>query len=521
MHLNRFKIGQRLIFGFGLVLFLSLVMGLLALLELYNVNQATTRIAGSNLPSVALAGRLQETLGEIRLLENRHVLTFDADEKDDLTKVIASAQQRLAGYLGTYDKRELPTDERAALEDFKHALKTYLDSQPKMLELSQKGMLSLPESRTYLIGESQMAYAQASTKLGKLVTLNETASAGSFDASQAIFRNAVMLVIALLSAVLAFGAVWAIAVSRSIVRPMHRVQRAAEEIAQGDLTSTLTVVGADEMADLMQAVKSMQSALHNTIAQVERAADGLGNASAEIASGNHDLSQRTELAAVNLEKVASSMGELTQTVQLSAESAGRANVLALSAAQVARRGGEVMEQVVATMQQIDVSSKRIGDIIGVIDGIAFQTNILALNAAVEAARAGEQGRGFAVVASEVRSLAGRSAEAAREIKTLIQASVEHVEKGSGLVTHAGQTMQEINDSVHQVSNIIGQITTADTAQSEGISQVNAAVVELDQLTHQNAALVEESAASAQSLSDEAERLKAAIHVFQLDGAARQ
>jgi methyl-accepting chemotaxis protein len=196
-------------------------------------------------------------------------------------------------------------------------------------------------------------------------------------------------------------------------------------------------------------------------------------------------------------------------------------VLALSAAQVARRGGEVMEQVVATMQQIDVSSKRIGDIIGVIDGIAFQTNILALNAAVEAARAGEQGRGFAVVASEVRSLAGRSAEAAREIKALIQASVEHVEKGSGLVIHAGQTMQEINDSVHQVSSIIGEITAADTAQSEGISQVNAAVVELDRLTHQNAALVEESAASAQSLSDEAERLKEVIHVFQLDGAARQ
>ena len=518
MQLNRFKIGHRLGFGFGLVLLLSLVMGLLALFELYNVNQATTRIASRNLPSVALAGRLQETLGEIRLLENRHVLTFDADEKDDLTKVIGSAQQRLAGYLGSYDKREMPADERAAFEDFKRALKTYADSQPKLIELSQKGMLALPESRTYLIGASHMAYAEASAKLGKLVTLNETASAGSFEASQATFSHAVLLVVVLLSAVLVFGAVWAIAVSRSIVRPMHRVQQAAEGIAQGDLSSTLAVEGSDEMADLMQAVKSMQSALHHTIAEVERAAQGLGNASAEIASGNHDLNQRTELAATNLEKVASSMSELTHTVQRSAESAGQANLLALSAAQVARRGGEVMGQVVATMQQIDVSSKRIGDIIGVIDGIAFQTNILALNAAVEAARAGEQGRGFAVVASEVRSLAGRSAEAAREIKALIQASVGHVEKGSGLVTHAGQTMQEINDSVHQVSSIIGEITAADTAQSEGISQVNAAVVELDHLTHQNASLVEEGAASAQSLHDEAERLKDAIHVFRLDGA---
>jgi methyl-accepting chemotaxis protein len=518
MQLNRFKIGHRLGFGFGLVLLLSLAMGLLALFELYNVNQATTRIASSNLPSVALAGRLQESLGEIRQLENRHVLTFDADEKDDLSKVIGGAQQRLAGYVSSYDKRELPTEEHAALQDFKHALKAYTDTQPKLIELSQRGMAELPESRTYLIGPSHKAYAEASAKLGKLVTLNETASAGSFDASQATFIHAVLLVIVLMSAALAFGAVWAIAVSRSIVRPMQRVQQAAEGIAKGDLTTSLAVEGTDEMADLMQAVNSMQSALHRTIAQVERAAQGLGTASAEIASGNYDLSQRTELAAANLEKVASSMGELTHTVQESADSAGQANQLALSAAQVARRGGEVMGQVVTTMQQIDVSSKRIGDIIGVIDGIAFQTNILALNAAVEAARAGEQGRGFAVVASEVRSLAGRSAEAAREIKALIQASLEQVEKGSGLVTHAGQTMQEINDSVHQVSTIIGQITAADNAQSEGISQINAAVVELDHLTHQNAALVEEGAASAQSLSDEAERLNEAIHVFRLDGS---
>jgi methyl-accepting chemotaxis protein len=381
-------------------------------------------------------------------------------------------------------------------------------------------MTELPASRTFLIGDSQKAYAGASGLLSKLVTLNEAAAARSFEASQATFRQSVLLVLVILLALLAFGIVLAVAITRSIVRPMQRVQHAAEEIAGGDLSATLAVQGTDEMADLMQAVNKMQAALHHTIAQVERAAQGLGTASSEIASGNQDLSQRTELAAANLEKVAASMGELTHTVQHSADSAGQANQLALSAAQVARRGGEVMGQVIATMQQIDVSSKRIADIIGVIDGIAFQTNILALNAAVEAARAGEQGRGFAVVASEVRSLAGRSAEAAREIKALIQTSVEHVEKGSGLVTHAGQTMQEINDSVHQVSGIIGQITAADVAQSEGIAQVNAAVVELDHLTHQNAALVEESAAAAQGLNDEAERLNRAIHVFRLDGQAK-
>jgi methyl-accepting chemotaxis protein len=518
MQLNRFRIGSRLIFGFGLVLLLALAMGVLALFELNHVNQATTLIAGSNLPSVALAGRLQESLGEIRLLENRHVLTFDADEKDDLEKVIDAAKQRFSGYFNSYDKRDLQAEERSAFEDFKRALRAYEVTQPKLIELSKVGMTALPESRTYLIGASQKAYGEVSAILSKLVTLNEAAAAGSFESSQSTFRQSVLLVFCILLTLLAFGALLSIAITRSIVHPLHRVQQAAEGIANGDLTSVLTVEGHDEMADLIQAVSKMQAALHHTITQVERAAHSVGNASSEIASGNLDLSTRTENAAANLEKVAASIGELTQTVQHSASSAVRANQLALSAAQVSGRGGEVMGQVVLTMQQIDVSSKRIADIIGVIDGIAFQTNILALNAAVEAARAGEQGRGFAVVASEVRSLAGRSAEAAKEIKGLIQASVAHVEKGSSLVSHAGTTMMEINASVQQVSAIIGEITTSDAAQSESIAQVGAGVYALDQLTHQNAALVEESAAAAQSLSDEAERLSSAIHVFKLNNA---
>ncbi|WP_342616214.1 methyl-accepting chemotaxis protein [Rhodoferax sp. GW822-FHT02A01] len=518
MQLNRFRIGSRLIFGFGLVLLLSLSMGLLALFELMQVNQATKLIAASNLPSVALAGRLQESISEIRLLENRHVLTFDADEKDDLDKVIGAAQQRFSGYFNSYDKRELPADERAAFEDFRRALKAYEETQPKLIELSKRGMTELPLSRTFLIGDSQKAYAAASAALTKLVALNEAASATSFEASQSTFRHSTQLVVGILVALLAFGALLAIRITRSIVRPVQKVQQAAEGIAHGDLSANLVLEGSDEMADLMQAVSKMQTALHHSIAQVANVAQSVQSASSEIASGNQDLSHRTEHATANLEKVASHMGTLTQTVQHSARSAVEANQLAVSAAQVAGRGGEVMDQVIETMQLIDASSRRIADIIGVIDGIAFQTNILALNAAVEAARAGEQGRGFAVVASEVRSLAGRSADAAKEIRSLILASEAHVKKGSGLVSHAGQTMLEINASVQQVSTIIGQISTADSAQSEGIAQVGTAISELDHLTHQNSALVEESAAAAKGLSDEAQRLSRTIAVFNLGDA---
>ena len=251
------------------------------------------------------------------------------------------------------------------------------------------------------------------------------------------------------------------------------------------------------------------------VAQVRSSTDNIAVASAEIAMGNNDLAQRTEQTSSNLQATASSMDHLTITVQQSADNARQAASLAASASDVAQRGGQVVDQVVSTMQQIDASSKKISDIISVIDGIAFQTNILALNAAVEAARAGEQGRGFAVVASEVRSLAGRSAEAAKEIKGLIGTSVEKVESGTKLVTEAGTTMQEIVQSVRRVTDVIGEITAAATEQSEGIAGVNQAIGNLDQMTQQNAALVEESAAAAESLRDQAAQLAHAVAVFKV------
>jgi methyl-accepting chemotaxis protein len=300
---------------------------------------------------------------------------------------------------------------------------------------------------------------------------------------------------------------------KSICEPVTQAQRLALAITHGDLTQSIVVEGSDEMAQLLRALSDMQGSLRKLVGQVRTSTDSIATASGEISAGNLDLSTRTEQTASNLQQAASSMEQLTGTVKQTADSARQANQLANSAAEVAARGGSVVAQVVSTMDEINASSKKIADIIGVIDGIAFQTNILALNAAVEAARAGEQGRGFAVVASEVRSLAGRSAEAAKEIKGLIGASVEKVESGSRLVADAGQTMTEIVNSVQRVSDIIGEITAATSEQSDGIGQVNGSVIQLDQMTQQNAALVEQSAAAAESLKDQAGRLSKVIGTF--------
>jgi methyl-accepting chemotaxis protein-2 (aspartate sensor receptor) len=356
--------------------------------------------------------------------------------------------------------------------------------------------------------------ARKSEKTGHWVIAQVSDSeAGSVGRSTLWFFWAAL---ALTTAGLGFGLLWM--TQRWVAQPLGSLQKAVSAIADGDLSQSVSSSRNDEIGSLIQDTERMRQRLAQTIGTVRASVDSIGTASTEIATGNLDLSQRTEQTASNLQNAASSMSELTGTVRQTADSARTANQLVQSAVSAATRGGEVVGQVVTTMEEINVASRKISDIIGVIDGIAFQTNILALNAAVEAARAGEQGRGFAVVAGEVRSLAGRSAEAAKEIKTLIGNSVERVENGTRQVQTAGTTMTEIVSSVQRVQDIIGEISSAASEQSEGIATVNTSVVQLDQMTQQNAALVEESAAAAESLKEQAQKLVEAVAVFRVAGA---
>ena len=342
-------------------------------------------------------------------------------------------------------------------------------------------------------------------------------AATSADAAVQAHR-ASLLSIVLMLAVGAVGIGVGVLFSRKITRPVDDALGLARAIAGGDLTTHVKAIGQDEISELLKALVAMQGSLASVVGNVRSNSESVATASSQISQGSNDLSARTEEQAAALQQAAASMEELGSTVRQNAENALSANQLALGASTVARKGGDVVGEVVVTMKGINESSKRIVDIIGVIDGIAFQTNILALNAAVEAARAGEQGRGFAVVASEVRSLAQRSADAAKEIKSLISASVERVEHGSALVDRAGVTMTEIVTSIARVTDIMGEISAASTEQSTGVGQISEAIAQMDQATQQNAALVEESAAAAESLRDQAQQLVQAVAVFKLDGA---
>ncbi|SFD55220.1 methyl-accepting chemotaxis protein [Massilia yuzhufengensis] len=332
-------------------------------------------------------------------------------------------------------------------------------------------------------------------------------------------RDARNLLIAMGALAIGCGAVLGVLLTRSITRPLSHAISLAKQVASGDLTADIQASSRDEVGELLTALRAMNGSLLKTVTEVRSGTDAIVTASQQIASGNLDLSARTEQQAGSLEETASTMEELTSTVRQNADSARQANTLALSASEIAVRGGEVVAQVVSTMASINASSKQIGDIIGVIDSIAFQTNILALNAAVEAARAGEQGRGFAVVASEVRNLAQRSAGAAKEIRTLITDSVSKVDAGGRLVDEAGSTMQEIVQGITRVTDIMSGIASASAEQTAGIEQVNAAITQMDSVTQQNAALVEEAAAAAESLQDQAATLAQLVSTFTIDSAA--
>ncbi|MCF8168745.1 MAG: HAMP domain-containing protein [Rhodoferax sp.] len=363
--------------------------------------------------------------------------------------------------------------------------------------------------------EADVTFAALASATRSLVQHVDELSEASVAAFQLQART-IVLVLGLLGLSIVLASVWfSWRTQKNIVRTLQYANEVAGQVAQGNLSLQVNSDRNDELGDLLRSLGSMSAQLHQIIYQVSQSAESLQGTSAEISAGNNDLSQRTEQAASNLQAAASALEQLTATVSQTAAAASRANQLANSSAEVAAQGGSVVALVVHTMDGINTSSRRIAAIIGVIDEIAFQTNILALNAAVEAARAGEQGRGFAVVATEVRSLAGRSAKAAREIKTLITTSVERVQTGSGQASDAGQTMSDIVVSAQQVAQIIGEISLATAEQSTGIQHVNASVLQLDQMTQQNAALVEQSAAAASSQREHAERLAQLVRRFRL------
>ncbi|CAN5327276.1 methyl-accepting chemotaxis protein [soil metagenome] len=429
--------------------------------------------------------------------------------RTDLAQQLGGVQRTLGSALGADADAQL----RSALTEALTQLGNYLKAADTAIDLASVD----PNTGIAAMQQADAAFSGLSKTVGGMVARIDALSAEASSAAQADAQRSRLLLtlIGLLTAGAAVAVAWRM--QRKMVAELARASTMANAVAAGDLSVRAHSDATDEVGDLLRALDRMAGQLNDTMRTVLESSQSIQTASTEIASGNLDLSQRTELTASNLQQTASSMTQLTGTVRQSADSAATANQLAGSAAQVAQRGGAVVSQVVSTMDEINTSSKKISDIIGVIDGIAFQTNILALNAAVEAARAGEQGRGFAVVASEVRSLAQRSAAAAKEIKGLIGASVDRVEAGSRLVQDAGTTMTEIVASVGKVTDIIGEIRASTVEQSEGIGTVNTAVGQLDQMTQQNAALVEQSAAAAESLRDQAGKLAGLVSGFKLQG----
>jgi methyl-accepting chemotaxis protein len=517
MKLTNMKIATRLTLGFSLVILLALVLVAVGVYSMEttkaNLKEATGR--------QHLVSLVQEWVASTRLNVNR-VMAVAKSRNDPAVDAyfapqIAQTTQRINELQKTLEAAIPSGPGKAQLEEIAKRRSAYVGMRGEYFKALKDGDPSAEAMLTGKLLPASEHYLGAMMDLLKMgESLNESAGQRMVDGLNS--SELLLLITAALALVVGAAAAWLI--TRSVTEPVARAVAVARRIAEGDLTQAVHADRRDELGEMLRTLGEMRESLVRTVSQIRQSSDSIGTASVEIASGNQDLSARTEQTASNLEETASSMEELTATVRQSADAARQANQLASTAAQVAERGGAVVSQVVTTMEEISGSSRKIADIIGVIDGIAFQTNILALNAAVEAARAGEQGRGFAVVAGEVRNLAQRSAQAAKEIKDLIGTSVLKVGEGSELVQTAGTTMQDIVQSVQRVTDIIAEITAAASEQSDGIGQVNVAVNQLDQMTQQNAALVEQSTAAAESLREQAGRLTEVVAMFKLAEGAQ-
>ena len=510
--MNKLSIKARLI---------ALVSVLLALLlisagsSIYRLSESNQQLGSVYNDRVVPLKQLNEVADGyfIGMVDTAHKTRDGAMKPADGLKALADARASIEKNWKAYIATELVDEEKKLIATIEPAMKVADAASKRVEELLTKN--DLEGLRSFTAKEMYPAVDPLSDSLNKLINVQLTVAEQEYKQAQAdyegvFWRNIIVSGIAVL---LAAGFAWTLI--RRISQGIGEAVRVAQTVASGNLGSRIEVKTQDETGQLLAALKHMNESLVTVVGQVRNSADSIATGSAQIATGNADLSQRTEEQASNLQQTAASMEEITSTVQQSADTARQATQLASSCSAVAAQGGVVVGQVITTMDAITASSRKIADIISVIDGIAFQTNILALNAAVEAARAGEQGRGFAVVAGEVRTLAQRSAQAAKEIKSLIGESVEKVENGARLVTEAGQTMDDIVNQVKRVTDLIGEISSASTEQSAGIGQIGDAVAQLDQVTQQNAALVEESAAAAESLKHQAATLAQTVAVFKL------
>ncbi|WP_028996751.1 methyl-accepting chemotaxis protein [Azohydromonas australica] len=521
--LNRWRIGPRLGTGFGLVLALFCAMAAVALVEISTLAGISGYYAENLVPSFETEHQIAMALSAMRRFESQHIMVNTPAEMDDMEQRVGEQQKVAAQALEHYEKALLSDDEdRRLLGAVRAAVAAYYTQWEQIRSVSRSTVenpAALEKAQKMLFGPSREAYHNLDVALQQWWAHNTQLAVQQKDMAAATERQgrAVLLGCAVLA--LALGSAAALLITRSITKPLTRAVETAEAVADGDLSTRVEVQGNDEAARLLQALARMNQRLSELVRQVRSGSDSIATGSREVAAGSTDLSQRTEKQAASLEETAASMEQLNVTVKHNADTAQQASQMASAASEAARKGGGVVSQVVSTMEEISASSRKIEDIIGVIDGIAFQTNILALNAAVEAARAGEQGRGFAVVAGEVRNLAQRSAGAAREIKTLIADSVSKVQTGSELVGDAGATMQDLVRQVQRVSDLLGEISSASVEQTSGITQVSQAVSQLDEVTQQNAALVEQSTAAAGSLNQQAQRLAELVRTFRLDHEA--
>ena len=512
--MNQLKISTRLAVAFAVMVLLLIALGAVSLVRSASQRAELTDVVGVRIPITKALGALADGVNvqatqyrNLVIFSNETILKASRDQIVEARARVAEAYQVLNRLIVSEKGKEALARMEQQRADFLKVGDQYL----ALIQQAQKDeAIKLLEEQLRPV---QLAY-QASIREQVELQAQFTVAAGQRAESQAgALQRDVLIAAALAIGIAIF---LAITIIRSITRPLAQAVEAADRVAGGDLSGQIIVQSKDETGHLLSALQRMQQSLVNTVSTVRQNAEGVASASAQIASGNNDLSARTEQQASALEETAASMEELGSTVRQNADNARAANQLAVSASTVAVQGGDVVAEVVETMKGINASSNKIADIISVIDGIAFQTNILALNAAVEAARAGEQGRGFAVVAGEVRNLAGRSAEAAKEIKALITASVERVEQGTALVDKAGATMTEVVSAIRRVTDIMGEISAASSEQSAGVGQVGEAVTQMDQATQQNAALVEEMAAAASALNAQAGELVNAVAVFKLD-----